>query len=333
MQATATAPNQLISVITESAVEEQTGLTLKEKFLPFFEKAEEWKTKAASIVVTEASQKELMADARKARLFLKDIRVQADKTRKELKEDSIRYGKAVQGVYNVIEYMIVPIEEHLEKQEKFAEIQEAQRRDKLKAERELELQPYMEFVAYNLDLGGMGDDDYAKILNGAKLQMQAKNEAIQREEAERIERERIQEAERIAKEKADAEERERIRVENEQLRAEAEQREQQMRAEREKAEVERKALEAKAEEERRERLRIEAEASAKAEAERQAKAAEAARIKAEEAAKQAAPDIEKAKALAAEIRNIKAPEMATKAGRDKVARAMALLQQAVELLK
>lgn len=322
MQATATAPNQLISVITESAVEEQTGLTLKEKFLPFFEKAEEWKVKAAAIVVTDASQKEIMLDARRARLFLKDIRVQADRARKELKEDSIRYGRAVQGVYNVIEYMIVPIEEHLEKQEKFAEIQEAARREKLKSERESELKPYMEFVAYNLDLGGMSDDDFCKILNGAKMQLQAKNEAIQKAEAERIERER-----------AEAEERERVRAENERLRAEAEEREKQIKVEREKAEAERKALEEKAEAERRERMRIEAEAAAKAEAERRSKAEEAARIEAEEAARQAAPDIEKCKALAALIAGIKAPEMATKAGRDKVARVIALLQQAASILE
>ena len=314
--------NELISVITESAVEEQTGLTLKEKFLPFFEKAEEWKVKAESIIVTDASQKELMADARKARLFLKDIRVQADKTRKELKEDSIRYGKAVQGVYNVIEYMIVPIEQHLERQERFAEIQEAERKWALKLKRESELKPYMEFVAHNIDLGGMSEEDFMKILNGAKMQMQAKNDAIAKAEAERIERER-----------AEAEERERVRVENQRLRAEAEEREKQIMAERAKAEAERKSLEAKAEAERRERMRLESEAAAKAEAERREKAKEAARIEAEEAARKAAPDAEKARALAELILAVKAPEMETKSGRDKVYRAMAMLKQAADLLK
>ena len=58
-----------------------------------------------------------MQEARIARLALRDIRIQADKTRKALKEESLRYGKAVQGVYNVIEYLITPIEKHLEERE------------------------------------------------------------------------------------------------------------------------------------------------------------------------------------------------------------------------
>lgn len=314
--------NEIIRVVESSDLEAQTSQTLKERFLPFFEQAEDWKRKAESIVVTSAEQKHEMQIARQARLALREIRINADKTRKALKEDSLRYGRAVQGVYNVIEYLIAPIEEHLEKQERFVEIQEAEKKAKLKAEREIELHPYSEFVPCNLDLGGMTEVEYEKVLNGAKLQLQA-----------RIEEQARIEAERIAKEKAEAEERARIHAENERLRAEAEEREKQIRAEREKAEAERKALEEKAEAERRERIRLEAEAAAKAEAERREKAEEAARIRAEEAARQAAPDIEKAKVFAAQISALVAPEMSTKQGREKVERAMALLQQAVSLLK
>ena len=115
--------NELVRVINESGVEQSTALTLQSSFLPFFEQAEQWKIKAESLVVTDASQTREMKMAREARLALKDIRVSADKTRKALKEDSLRYGKAVQGVYNVIDYLIAPIEKHLEEQEKFPEIQ------------------------------------------------------------------------------------------------------------------------------------------------------------------------------------------------------------------
>jgi len=200
--------NELLEVVATSGVETRTATVLKEKFLPFFEQAEEWKSKAEALVVTDISQTAEMKMARVARLALKEIRVSADKTRKELKEDSLRYGKAVQGVYNVIEYLITPIEKHLQEQEDFVVIQEAKRRAELKANREMELQPFAEFVPMGLDLGSMDDADYEKTLTGAKLQLQAKIEIEQKAEADRI-----------AKEKAEAEERDRQKAENEKLKA------------------------------------------------------------------------------------------------------------------
>ena len=80
--------NELVKVVDTSGVEAQTATTLKEKFLPFFEQAEEWKRKAETLVVTDASQVHDMKMARTARLALKEIRVNADKTRKALKEDT-----------------------------------------------------------------------------------------------------------------------------------------------------------------------------------------------------------------------------------------------------
>lgn len=183
--------NQLVEVVDQSGLEVQTAKSLKENFLPFFEQAEEWKKKSEELIVTDVSQVREMKMAREARLALKDIRVNADKTRKALKEDSLRYGKAVQGVYNVIEYLIVPIEKHLEEQEKFAEIQEAKQKAELKSKREMDLMPYSEFVPFGLDLENMSDEDFQKTLNGAKLQLQAKVDAEKKAEAERLENDRL----------------------------------------------------------------------------------------------------------------------------------------------
>jgi hypothetical protein len=199
--------NELIKVVETSGLETQTASSLKERFLPFFEQAQEWRRKAGLLIVTDESQVKEMKLAREARLELKKIRVEADKTRKALKEDSLRYGKAVQGVYNVIEYLISPIEKHLEEQEKFVEIREQNRKEAVRQLRESELESYMEFVPYGMDLGGMSDEDYSKLLNGAKIQLQAKIDAEKKEEEDRL-----------LKEKADAEERARIKKENEELR-------------------------------------------------------------------------------------------------------------------
>jgi hypothetical protein len=310
--------NELAKVINESGVEQATAQYLQTSFMPFFEKAKEWNDRAKTLVVTDVSQIREMKMAREARLALREIRVNADKVRKALKEDSIRYGRAVQGVYNVIEYLIVPTEKYLEDQEKFAEIQEAKRKAELSETRGMEVQPYIEFIPYGINLGEMDEPNYQKLLNGAKLQMQSKLEAEAKAEAERI-----------AREKAEAEERERIRKENEKLKKEAEKREKIMAEERRKAEEDRK----KAEEERRaieERARIErekieaekrkieaklrakaeAEAKAKADAERKAKEEEKARSLAERKAK-SAPDKEKLQLFANQLLAVECPELKT----------------------
>lgn len=308
--------NELIKVIESSGIEIQTGNHIKETFMPFFEQAEVWEQKAKTLIVNDISQVHEMKIAREARLALREIRVNANKARIRLKEESLRYGKAVQGVYNVIDYLIVPIEKHLAEQEKFIEIQEANRKAELKLRREIELQPFEEFVPFAIDLANMSDEDYGKLFNGAKLQFNAK-----------IEDEKKIEAERIAKEKAEAKERERIRIENKRLKKEAEEKEKQRQKEIAKAEAERKAMEEKARKEReaneaklkaeREaKAKLEAELKAKAEAERKAKIEEQERIEAEIKAKKeaerkakAAPDKAKLIELAKSIDYISFPEV------------------------
>jgi hypothetical protein len=319
--------NQLLHLITESGVEQATATTLQNSFMPFFNQANEWSEKAKALTVTDVSQVREMKMAREARLALREIRINADKTRKALKEDSLRYGKAVQGVYNVIEYLIVPIENHLQQQEKFAEVQEAKLKAELKEKRENELTPYAEFVPFGIDLSTTSEEDYQKLLTGAKLQKQAK-----------IDAEFKAEQERIAREKAEAEERERIRIENEKLRAEAAKREKELAEQKAKAEAERKAIEEKARKEREEaeaklaaereaarlaaqkaeaeRFRLEKEIKAKAEAEEKARKEAEAKVAAEQKAKElaerkakAAPDKIKLKEFAALLDGLELPDV------------------------
>ena len=71
-------------------MEESTALSLENAFTPFLLQAEERKSKALAINVTDISQKEEMNNARALRLQLKQVRVSADKLREELKEESLR---------------------------------------------------------------------------------------------------------------------------------------------------------------------------------------------------------------------------------------------------
>lgn len=266
--------NEVLDVIQSSGLEKETSTQLETRFLPLFQQAREWKEKAETLVVTDVTQTDKMKQAREARLALKNIRVNADKVRKELKEDSLRYGKAVQGVYNVIEYLIAPIEKHLEDQEKFKERKEAEEREKVRQERAELCEPYQDFIPYGIDFGTMPEMEFNKLLSGAKMQYDAKIEEEKRLEAERLERER-----------KEAEERERIKLENERLKKEAEERERVMAEERKKAEAEKAAIEEAARKEREAadaaRKRIEAEAKAKLEAEKKEREAAEAKLKAD----------------------------------------------------
>jgi len=299
--------NQLAVIINESGLEKSKAQILLENFSNYFEIASEWEQKAKSLIVTREDQKAEMKMAREGRLFLKEKRVAIENTRKQLKEQSLREGQTIDSIARILKNLIEPIETHLEEQEKFIQIQEEKRLGERFMIRQNETVPYFEFIPYGLDLKNMNEDDYQKLLNGAKLQLQAKKDA-----------EKKAEQERLAREKAEAEEKERIRQENERLRKEADEKEIELTQQRAKAEAERRKAEEKARKERElieAKLRAEREAKVKVEAELKAKAEaeENARKEAEKARKkaEAAPDKQKLLAFAEAIDNIKIPVLRT----------------------
>lgn len=184
--------NQLLKVITDSKVEQSTALSLQNAFLPFYDNLLTWSEKAKTLVVTDASQTREMKMAREGRLALRDIRVAANKKRIALKEDSTRYGKAVQNVYNLIDDLCTPAEKHLEEQEKFVEIQEEARKAELKRVRMAELLPYAEFVAPGsyVDLGEYTESEYANILTSCKELLENKIAEEAQAELDRIAKEK-----------------------------------------------------------------------------------------------------------------------------------------------
>lgn len=203
--------NAIVTIVSASGIEKTTADYIKENFQPFLDQAKEWNDKAKELVVTDVTQVKEMKLAREARLALKEIRVLCDKKRKALKEDSIRYGKAVQDVYNLIESVISPTEKYLQEQEDFKAIQEAKIRAELKAKRDIIADPLREFIPVGLDFGSMSEDDFEKLITGAKMMLDA-----------RILEQKKAEEERLQKEKEQEQERQRIREENEILKKQAE---------------------------------------------------------------------------------------------------------------
>ena len=312
---------EIIESLEKTKVSEETALSLKNTFMPFFEQANEWKNKAKDIVVTSGTQIEEMDQAREARLALKKIRVNVETTRKELKEEGLRKGKAIDGMANIIKYLIVPIEEHLQKQEDFVKIQEAEAKAEVLRKRIEKIESYgMDSNLYNLSV--ISDEAFQSIIDQLEQKKQEADAADKKAEEEKI-----------AKEKADAEEQERIREENARLKKEADERDAREKKEREEREAkeakerkereakeaaEREAYEAKIKKEREEKEKAEAELKAAKEAEekeKRDKEEKLAKEKAEEERKKKAlllaPDREKLNKLATDILSIEIPLVKT----------------------
>lgn len=179
--------NDLVAVINQSGLDTSKSDTLMKNFAGYFTEAKEIAEKSKSIIVTDESQVDEMKKAREYRLKLKDIRVSADKTRAELKEQSLREGNAIQGVYNIIKALVVPVEEYLEKQEKFAEVKEQLRLEKQLNERVEKLSKYVTDVSL-YSLKDMADEVFENLLAGCKSNFEkAQQEQKDAQEKERIE--------------------------------------------------------------------------------------------------------------------------------------------------
>lgn len=178
-------------LIGTGVIEKTKGDYIKEKFQDFTEAIEEWSEKANAIVVTEETQKELMAEAREGRLLLKSKRIEVEKVRKSLKEQSLSEGRLIDSVAKYLTGLIEPAEKHLELQEKFIEIQEQNKRIQLKADRTELLQPYKDVIDPNsIQLDLITDEAFTTILNGAKFAQDNKKAEALRVEEERKETER-----------------------------------------------------------------------------------------------------------------------------------------------
>ena len=176
---------KFLAVIDASGVEDTTKLDLISRFSPFLAQAKEWKEKAEGLVVTNIEQKFEMNEARNARLALKNIRVNIEKCRKALKEDSLKKGKAIDDTAKFLTAMIEPTEKYLQEQEEFRDRYEATQREELKAKRLAELAEYdVDGQFYSLDT--LPEDQYQNLLTNSKEAKENKIRRAQEEEQNRI---------------------------------------------------------------------------------------------------------------------------------------------------
>lgn len=305
--------NQLSVIVKESGLDQTKATFILTKFQDYFEMAANWEAKAKTLVVTSETQTAEMQMAKTGRLFLRKKRIDIEEARKELKEQSLREGKAIDGIANVLKALIIPIEEYLEKQEKFAELKEAARLNLLREEE-------------------------AKKAEAARIEAEraaaAEQERIRAENA-RLKKEADEREAAIRKERAEAQAAaDKLRKENEaklaKQREEAEmQRKKDQAAALAEAEKVRKVNEAKIAEEKAARAKVEAELKAKRDKE------EADRIEKElkqEEFNNAADKVKLAK-LYEDLKSISLPSVNSKRSIKIVANIRDFLTQACAVLK
>jgi len=210
----------VLTVIEQSGVEKSEAQLALSKFTHLFNEAAEWERKVHGLVITDASQVAEMQIARQARLALRDVRGNAEKVKKALKEDVLIRGRLIDAIYNSVVAVTKPLEKELLEKEQFVERQEQAKKEAVEKEREEQLAPYCEDMSF-FNLVDMTDPAFKNLLAASKIAYETAREA-----------ERKAEEDRIAIEEAEAEEREQQRLENIRLRKEAEKREKQIAKER-----------------------------------------------------------------------------------------------------
>lgn len=192
--------NALVLILDKSELEQSKKEFILQKFQDFYAIADDWKKKAETIVVTKPEQKTEMKMAKEGRIFLKNKRIEVEKARKHLKEQSLQEGRTIDGIANSLKALIEPIETYLEEQEKFIEIQENKRKELLKAERIKKFEG-IEFDFTGYDFGVIEEEAFQNILSSAIAAHNKKIEDVLRAKEERIEKEKEAERLRLENEK------------------------------------------------------------------------------------------------------------------------------------
>jgi len=126
----------LENVLAKSGLEQSEVVVLRNKFSDMETIANDWEQKAKAIVVKDETDIATMKMAKEARKFLSEKRIEIEKTRKVLKEQSLRKGQAIDAIAKYLSSLIIPIETHLREQEDYLKILQAKREEEERKRKE-----------------------------------------------------------------------------------------------------------------------------------------------------------------------------------------------------
>lgn len=148
-----------------------------------------------SVVKLDIEDKSTSKIARELRLKIKDNRTKGlEVWHTKSKEFFLKGGQFIDAIKREESAINKEMEDKLSEIENYFEIKEKERKAKLNAERIEMLEPYNSFVPIGLNFGEISEEEFQKVLNGAKLQY---NQMIEEEEKSEKERIRLAEIERL----------------------------------------------------------------------------------------------------------------------------------------
>lgn len=148
-----------------------------------------------SVVKLDIEDKSTSKIARELRLKIKDNRTKGlEVWHTKSKEFFLKGGQFIDAIKREESAINKEMEDKLSEIENYFEIKEKERKAKLNAERIEMLEPYNSFVPIGLNFGEISEEEFQKVLNGAKLQY---NQMIEEEEKAEAERIRLAEIERL----------------------------------------------------------------------------------------------------------------------------------------
>lgn len=177
--------------VPSDVIGESRAAEIKKTFIPMANMLEKFE-KAFEMVKTEAEEKitaEVCHTAKRLRLNIRQVRLDAEKNRVKQKERCLMEGQAIDSVCKILKYAVTEKEEQLKEIETHFEREEENRVKKIQEERMLELSRY-DVAGSSLDLGNMDQLVWDNFLEGARVQWENRKEAERKAEEQRIESER-----------------------------------------------------------------------------------------------------------------------------------------------
>jgi len=170
------------------SVEESKAQQIKKVFQPMTDMLEGFEKKYAEVMAMEISPETCKA-AKRLRLDIGKVRIEAEKVRKTEKAYFVAAGKAIDGVNNILKFAVVERENSLKEVELYYEnLEKKAKEDRLKKREAklLELDENINLPGFLLD---MEDDEFNSYLEGQRSTIEKR---LKQEEEERLQREKIQ---------------------------------------------------------------------------------------------------------------------------------------------
>ena len=205
---------QITTEIKQYELSENKAQQLEAVFIPMLDMLKPMESDFNQIidyVETKGIDEDIIVRAKRLRLDIGKVRIETEKKRKTEKDESLKLGKAIDGIANIVKYAVSSKEDKLKEIETHFERLEEERNRVLGIERANLLSHYLTIDLIDTKkLSAMDQDVFDAYLCSKKTEFEAK-----KAEAERVEREQVEA--RLLKEFEDR----KIREENNRLKEKA----------------------------------------------------------------------------------------------------------------